>query len=374
MNTQSTASSAMVTITQRLLAPATGFGMALAATILLLILTKVDIGAALAGLWQGSLGSQAGIGAMLVRSTPIALIAVGVSIALRAGIFNVGAEGQLYVGALAATFVALNIPGPAILNISVSLLAASLAGAVWIALPAILKLRLKIDEIITTVMMSYIGIQLVSYFISGPLKESGALFPVSAEVPYTLPILIPHTSASISFVIAVVIAVIVAIVISWTRAGLMLRAVGANPIAARYAAVADQQVLFRSMLWSGALCGLTGGLEILGFQHRLQDGFSPGFGMQGLVAAFLAGGSPIAAVVFSLVLGGLQSGGEELQRQAGVPIAFVFIVQGLAIMLLVTNWIRYNSRPAKGKNKAELDTEADRLLVGSVGEETAKRM
>jgi simple sugar transport system permease protein len=331
----------------RLLTPAIGFAVALVATIILLVVTKVDVATALFGLWNGSLGTQSGWGAMIVRSTPIALVAVGVSIALRAGVLNVGAEGQLYVGALAGTVSALSLPGPAALNITISLVAAGLVGAAWAFLPAILKVRRKIDEIITTVMMTYIGIQFVSYFISGPLKAEGALFPVTEEVPYKLSILIPNTSASYGFVLAVVIAILAAIVIGLTRAGLSLRAVGANPIAARYAGVRDTRVMFMAMLYSGGLCGLAGAIEILGFQHRLQEGFSPGFGMQGLVAAVLAGGSPVAAVMFSLVLGGLQSGGEELQRQAGVPVAFVFIVQGLAIMLLVANWIRLNPRTPK---------------------------
>jgi len=222
--------------------------------------------------------------------------------------------------------------------------AALLAGAAWILLPAVLKIRRRIDEIITTVMMTYIGMQVVSYFISGPMKAEGALFPVSETVPHVLPILIPGTSSSYGFVLALIVALIVAVVIAFTRSGLVLRAVGYNPVATRYAGVPDKKVILVAMLYSGALCGLAGAVEILGFQHRLQDGFSPGFGMQGLVAAVLANGSPIAAVIFSLILGGLQSGGEELQRQAGIPIAFVFIVQGLAIMLLVANWIRIDPR------------------------------
>jgi len=275
-----------------------------------------------------------------------------VSIALRAGILNVGGEGQLYIGALAATVVALYVPAPGAVSVFLSLVVALLAGAAWIVLPAFLKIRRRIDEIITTVMMSYIGLQVVSYFISGPMKAEGALFPVSETVPHVLPTLIPGTSSSYGFVLALLVAVVAAAVIGLARAGLVLRAVGYNPVATRYAGVADKRVILFAMLYSGALCGLAGAVEVLGFQHRLQDGFSPGFGMHGLVAAVLANGSPIAAVIFALVLGGLQSGGEELQRQAGIPIAFVYIVQGLAIMLLVANWIRINPRRQAGTERA----------------------
>jgi simple sugar transport system permease protein len=174
------------------------------------------------------------------------------------------------------------------------------------------------------------------------------LFPVTEQIPHVLPTLIPDTSSSYGFVLTVAVALIAALVISLSGAGLALRAVGANQVAARYAGIPDKRVVVSAMLYSGALCGMAGAIEILGFQHRLQDGFSPGFGMQGLVAAVLAGGSPIAAVIFALLLGGLQSGGEELQRQAGVPIAFVFIVQGLAIMLLVANWVQFNRRRRDG--------------------------
>jgi len=345
-------------IAKRLLTPAIGFGLALAATILLLIVTKIDVATALAGLWAGSIGTPSGLGAMIVRSTPIALVAVGVSIALRGGILNVGGEGQLYIGALAATVVALYLPVPAVFNIIGSLLAATLAGALWILIPAVLKVRRKIDEIISTVMMTYIGVQVVSYFVSGPLKAAGALFPVTEQVPHVLPTLIPNTSSSYGFVLTLIVAVITALVFALTRAGLALRATGANAMAARYAGVDDKRVIFVAMLYSGALCGLAGAVEILGFQHRLQEGFSPGFGLQGLVAAVLAGGSPIAAVIFSLVLGGLQSGGEELQRHAGVPIAFVFIVQGLAIMLLVANWLQFNLFRRKTSQTTRSDREA----------------
>ena len=213
----------------RMIAPAAGFALALFATMLLLAVTNVNVGTALTGLWEGSLGTKTGLGAMVVRSTPIALVAVGVSVALRAGLLNVGAEGQLYVGALAGTVCALSLPGPAVFNITMSMIAATIGGALWMLLPAALKVRRKIDEIITTVMMTYIGVQVVSYFLSGPLKAEGALYPVTEEVPYTLPILIPNTSASWGFVIAVAVGLLAAIVIALTRAGLLLRAVGGNP-------------------------------------------------------------------------------------------------------------------------------------------------
>lgn len=328
----------------RILTPAAGFAIALVATIALLVATRTNVETALSGLWDGSVGSAAGLGAMIVRSTPVALVAIGVGIALRANMLNVGAEGQLYLGALAGTVAALYLPLPGIANLGVAIVAAFFAGAAWVLVPAILKVKRGIDEIITTVMMNYIGIQFVSYLIAGPLQAQGALFPETEQVPYFLPTLIPNTSSSYGFLIALALAVITAIVINYSRAGLSLRAVGANSVAARYAGVRDKQVMFLAMLYSGGLCGVAGAVEILGFQHRLQEGFSPGYGSQGLVAAVLAGGSPIPAVIFALVLGGLQSGGEELQRQASVPIAFVFIVQGLAIMLLVANWIRIRSR------------------------------
>lgn len=331
-------------ITVRLLTPAAGFAVALATTILLLIATRTDVGTALTGLWNGSIGTQAGLGAMIARSTSVALVAVGVAVGLRAGALNVGAEGQLYLGALAATVVALYLPGPGIVNIVAAIASAFIAGAAWVLLPAILKVYRGIDEIITTVMMNYIGIQFVSYLIGGSLQAEGALFPETEEIPHFLPTLIPDSSSSYGFVLALVLAVFASVVINYSRAGLALRAVGANWVAARYAGIRDRRVVVVAMLHSGGLCGVAGAVAILGFQHRLQEGFSPGYGNQGLVAAVLAGGSPISAVFFSLVLGGLQSGGEELQRQAGVPIAFVYIVQGLAIMLLVANWIRFSPR------------------------------
>jgi simple sugar transport system permease protein len=267
----------------------------------------------------------------------------------------VGAEGQLYVGAFAATAVALYAPGPGSLNLLMATIAAFIAGAAWILVPAFLKVQRGINEVITTVMMNYIGIQFVSYLIAGPFQAPGALFPETKVIPHFLPTLIQGTSSSYGFVLALALAVVVAIVINFSRAGLALRAVGANRVAARYAGIHDRRIQFTAMMCSGGLCGIAGAVEIMGFQHRLQEGFSPGYGSQGLVAGILANGSSMSAVFFSLLLGGLQSGGEELQRQAGVPLAFVFIVQGLAILLLVGNWIRFTSRRLASDPDASTD-------------------
>ena len=297
------------------------------------------------GLWKGSFGSTLGLGSALLRSTPVILTGLGVAVAYRAGVFNVGAEGQLFVGGLCGTVGALVAPDPAALSISLALVAGFVGGALWSGLPGYLKAYRGVNEIISTVLLNFVAIQMVAYAVNGPLEEPDAISPQSERLPHDIPVLIPNTSAHYGFILAVALTVLVWWYTTRTHQGLRMRAVGGNPIAARYVGVNDRRSIVWAMLISGGLAGLGGAVEVLGLHHRLFPGFSPGFGFEGLIAAILANGDAITTTAFSILIGGLRSGGEEMQRNTGVPIAFVFIIQGF-IFLVIAGARTRRRRPA----------------------------
>jgi simple sugar transport system permease protein len=287
-----------------------------------------------AGLAEGSVGSIDGLASMIVRSTPVIFAGLGVTVAYRAGVFNVGAEGQLYMGGLFGSIVAVVGPGPLALNIPLSIVAAFIGGALWALLPGYLKAYRGVNEIISTVLMNFIALQIVAYFVGGPFKEPGAYMPQSPRLPYDLPVLIPNSDATYGFILALILTGIIWFYTARTLSGLRMKAVGGNRLAARYLRVNDRQAIVWAMLVSGGLAGVGGIVEILGVSHRLFARFSSGFGFQGLIAAIMANGQVIATTLFSILLGGLRSGGEEMQRNTGVPVALIYIIQGLIVLLV----------------------------------------
>ena len=312
---------------------------------LLMVISGISPFEGFDGLWKGSFGSTLGLGSALLRSTPVILTGLGVAVAYRAGVFNVGAEGQLFVGGLCGTVGALAAPDPAALSISLALVAGFVGGALWSGLPGYLKAYRGVNEIISTVLLNFVAIQMVAYAVNGPLEEPDAISPQSERLPHDLPTLIPNTSAHYGFILAVALTVLVWWYTTRTHQGLRMRAVGGNPLAARYVGVNDRRSIVWAMLISGGLAGLGGAVEVLGLHHRLFPGFSPGFGFEGLIAAILANGDAITTTIFSILIGGLRSGGEEMQRNTGVPIAFVFIIQGF-IFLVIAGTRTRRRRPA----------------------------
>lgn len=319
---------------------------------LLMVISGISPFEGFDGLWKGSFGSILGLGSAILRSTPVIFTGLGVAVAYRAGVFNVGAEGQLFVGGLCGTVGALVVPDPAALSISVALVAGFVGGALWSGLPGYLKAYRGVNEIISTVLLNFVAIQMVAYAVNGPLEEPDAISPQSERLPHDLPILIPNTSAHYGFMIAVALTALVWWYTTRTHQGLRMRAVGGNPLAARYVGVNDRRSIVWAMLISGGLAGLGGAVEVLGLHHRLFPGFSPGFGFEGLIAAILANGDAITTTVFSILIGGLRSGGEEMQRNTGVPIAFVFIIQGFIFLVIAGTRTRRRRSASPGQDGA----------------------
>ena len=278
-----------------------------------------------------------GFAATLVKLSPLLLAGLAVILPLRVGLFNIGAEGQIYLGGLFATLVALYgppMPGP--LGILICAAAGMLGGALWAAVPALLKAYRDLNEVIVTLLMNYVAINLVSYAVSGPLMAPGAPYPYSEEISDSLhlPIFMEHTDAHIGALVAVVIAVGVFLVLRYTTYGYALGTVGSNPHAARYAGISVRRQIMIAMLVGGSLAGLAGTFEVLGLKHRLFHLFSDGYGYDGIVIAFLASGHPLGAVVSSTFLAGLESGANMMQRATGVPVTVVDAIKGLVVVFV----------------------------------------
>ena len=307
---------------------------------LLLWLGGYDPVAAARALIGGSFGSRSALLSItLVRSVPLILTGLAVALAFRAGVWNIGAEGQLYGGAIAAVWVGLSVEGaPAWLAVPSVMLAAALAGAGWALVPTLMKLRLGVGEVITTILMNFVGIYLAAYVVHGPLQESRGVFPQTDQIAAAarLPTLLPGTRLHVGFALALALAAGLAVFLGRTRLGFQVRAVGASNEAARVAGRIDaHRVVLLSFLGSGALAGLAGGVEVAGVTHALYEGLSPGWGYTAIAVALLAGLNPLAVVGTGLLFGALEAGAGAMQRDAGIPAVWVIAVEAIIILAVL---------------------------------------
>src|SRR5262245_30113261 len=296
--------------------------------------------AAYSALFRGAFFEYHGIATTLVKMSPLLLAGLAVVLPLRASLFNIGAEGQIYLGALFATLAALYLPAmPGWLHIIICSLAGMIGGGLWALIPAYLKAWHNINEVIVTLLMNYIGINLVSYVVSGPMMEEGAPYPYSAEIDKSLwlPHILPRTDAHLGVVIGIMLAFLIYFMLERTSVGYSINTVGRNQSAARYAGMSVRQHIVWSLVMGGALAGLAGTYEVLGLKYRLFHMFSAGYGYDGIVVAFLAGSNPLLAILAALFLGGLRSGANIMQRAVGVPTTVVDTIQGLVVIFVAAS-------------------------------------
>jgi general nucleoside transport system permease protein len=281
-----------------------------------------------------------GFGATLVKFSPIVLAGLAVALPLRAGMFNVGAEGQIYLGALFCTIAALYLPemNPA-LHLAICGLAGATGGALWAGIAGYLKAYRGINEVIVTLLLNYVGINLVSYAASGPMMEVDAPYPYSPEVPsyLFLPYIMVPTDAHAGAIVGVLIAVALGLVLKYTTYGFAVTTVGLNPQAAHYAGIRVQRQMVATMMLGGALAGLAGAFEILGVKYRLFHMFSPGYGFDGIVVAFMASANPWLVPIAALFFSGLRSGAQVMQRAVGVDSTVVDAIQGLVVVFVAAS-------------------------------------
>ncbi|MDP3773908.1 MAG: ABC transporter permease [Gemmatimonadales bacterium] len=277
--------------------------------------------------------------AALIRGTPLLITGLAVALAFRAGIWNIGAEGQFYAGAVAAAWIGTRwgVHSPLIV-LPLVMIAAGLAGALWAAAPALLRARFGVLEVITTIMLNFVAEHLVSFLVQGPLQESGHTYPQTDPIAAAarLAPIVPGTRLSWAFPLAVLLAVVMWVFFERTRAGFALRATGANPIAARIAGrIPVTRVATTAFLVSGAIAGLAGAAEVSGVTFALYERLSPGYGYTAIAVALLAGLHPLWIVVSALFFGALEAGAAMLQRTAGIPSVTVYAIEAAIILALV---------------------------------------
>jgi simple sugar transport system permease protein len=289
-------------------------------------------------LFDAALASRNGLAETLVRTVPLALCGLGIALAFRAGVFNVGAEGQLFVGGTAAGAIGVAAAGlPAFLLLPAMMLSAMVAGALWSGLAAWLKLRFRADELITTIMLNYVAIDFVSFLLHGPLKDPNSPLAQTARLASEarLPGLLPGTRLHAG-VLIVVVAVILAHLFLWKRvSGFRLRVVGLNPRAALNAGMNVRGTILFGFLISGALAGLAGFAEVSGVQRRMIENLSPGFGYTAIIVALLGQTNPIGVAAAAFLFAALQIGATTMESAAGVPSTLTTIIQGLVVLFLI---------------------------------------
>lgn len=315
-----------------------------------LSLAGADVLAAYAATAAASLGSTFALAETLTRATPLIFTGLAATVAFRARLWNIGAEGQLYAGAILAVALGAGaVPGPPLLLIPLILLAGAAAGALLMLGPTWLKLRLGVDEVVTTLLLNFVVLLFVGLLLEGPMQDPMSLgWPQSAPVipDATLPRLVARTRLHAGFLVALVAALLVWLYVERTIWGFETRAVGANAQAAGFAGMPVAGVLLRVGLLSGALAGLAGVSEIAGLKGYLTQDLSPGFGYAGIVVAMLAQLNPLAVVPSALFVAGVFVGADSMSRTVGVPsyIADLVVSASLLTMLLAGLVMRYRIR------------------------------
>jgi ABC-type uncharacterized transport system permease subunit len=297
---------------------------------------------AFAAIVEGAVGSPHQIGAALNRCTPYLLAGGGVAFCLRAGIINIGAEGQIAMGGAGAAAAAFAFSGaPPVLAILAALTGGVLAGAAWAGLATAIHLGRNVHEVLATLLLNFIAILLVQQFLAGPLGQFGAGFLQSPLMPREtwLPRLADF-DAHPGFLIAIVAAAALSFVLWRTPFGFALRVAGSSRRAAAYAGFSLPRLTWGAMLIAGALAGLAGGIEVLGVHRRLIEGFSLGFGFKAVTVALLGAMEPLAVVPAALFVGLLESGSLAMQRQIGVPSALVTVIEGMTMLFVLAATVR----------------------------------
>lgn len=307
---------------------------------LLLAAGGFDVRQSMVALGKGAAGSPGVFASYtLVRATPLILTGLAVALAFRGGVLNIGADGQLLAGAAAACAVALALGGSwGALAIPVALIASAAAGLIAAALPAWLRLRFGVLEVISTIMMNFVSLYAIGYLVRGPLQEPTRIYPQSSsiDVATRLPFLVPGTRLHGGFLLALLLAIGLWWFMRSTAGGFRIRVTGANPHAA---AVAGGVNTTRGAMWvflaSGAIAGCAGGVELTGVTYALYENLSPGYGFTAIAVALLAGLSPLGVIFSGIFLGGLAAGAAAMQREAGVPSVLVSVIEALIILGII---------------------------------------
>lgn len=319
------------------------FALGVLLLLLFLALAGFDPGAGLTALWRGAFGSRyAFLSATLVPAAPLLLLGLAFALGARAGALNIGMEGQFAMGAIGATWIGLGVGGwPAAVAVPAVLLGGLVAGACWMVVPVVLRLRFGVTEVISTLLLNFVAEAAVSWAVTGPLQEASGSYPQSDPIALSarLPRLLPPDRVHLGFLIALAVAGALWLILARHRHGFIWRAVGASPRAATVTGrLPVERITATVLLMSGALAGLGGAIEVSGVSTALYQNLSPGYGFTAIAVALLGRLHPAGIVVAAILFGALQAGAGAMQRDAGIPAVAVQVVQAVVIlaMLLAT--------------------------------------
>ena len=317
-----------------MLVPVISFVVSLLLGALLLLISGANPLMTYAAMFQGAFGSIYSLSETMVKAIPLMLTGLGVAIAFRMQFWNIGAEGQLVLGGVAAAWVALFLNGviPDVLLLPVAILAGMAAGALWAGIPASLKAYLGVDETLTSLMLNYVAILLASNLYYGPWRDpQGYGFPGTAQFPMAAWLPRLWGRAHWGLILAVIAALLLWFILNRTRWGFELKIIGENKTAAHYLGINIARNILLALLLSGALSGLAGVCEVTGISRRLQQGLSIGYGYTAIIVAWMAQLNPIAVPFVAVLMGALLVGGDQVQMRMGLPASMGLVLQGMIL-------------------------------------------
>ncbi len=298
-------------------------------------------------MFAGAFGSGPTVAETLVKSVPLIITGLAVALGLRAGLFNIGVEGQLLVGGLCAAYVGYAVKLPAVVHLPLCIVCGMIGGAAWGLLPGFLRAKRGVHEVITTIMMNYIAFYLTHYLVTNPLKDATTMAPQTPEALSSawLP---AFGGLHAGILLALICLAGYAFVMGRGVFGYEVKVVGKAPDAARAAGISVTGTLVRAMLISGALAGLAGAVEVLGVHHKFYDQFSPGYGFDSIAVAFLGGGSALGTGLSALLFGALRNGAVGMQLATDTPREIVTIIQAIIIVMAGTKFVKNSSGSGGG--------------------------
>ncbi len=327
----------------RLVVPALAIFTALLISSVAILISGSDPLKAFAALAEGSFGSQVAIVETLIKATPFLLVGLGIAVAFRGGLFNIGVEGQLFAGSAVAVIIGYSFHLPAIIHLPLALIGGVVGGGLFGALPGYLKARYGAHEVITTIMFNYIALRILNWAIGeGPMRAPRTVVPQTSPVfeSARLPILLADSRLHAGVIIAAVMTLVVYWFLWKTTIGFEIRTVGANPNAARYAGINVQNNIVLTMVISGALAGLAGGIQVLGLEpYTFTTGFNVGLGFDSIAVAVLGAIHPFGILISSILFGAMDAGSRLMQLRTKVPADIITITQGLILAFVAADQI-----------------------------------
>lgn len=293
-------------------------------------------GEAFTYLFKGALGNSTNFGKTLIKATPLIFTGLAATFAYRCGVFNLGAEGQLVVGAVTSIWISITVKSiSGVPLLILSLVLGAIAGGIWGAIPGILKITRGLNEMIVSIMLNYVAVLFMSYLYTGPLREGSVPQTEAVSDSLKLGRIFEGSNIHVGFIIAIVLAIIIYYFLFYTSKGFKLRAVGMNDTASMYNGFSVKKYMLMSFIVSGAVAGIGGSVELHGMQYRLMSGFGSGYGFDGVAIALIGQLNPIGTVLVAYLFAVLRTGANTMQVGTGMPTAVIDIIQALVIVFAV---------------------------------------